>query len=279
MARAEELVGRRRLLTGLAAAVAVALIALIVGVMRHDGSNGDLRTAAGASTTNTTPDAGTAGGPAPAGGESPTTIGASVLGTQFVNTTTTVAPQVGGSTVITGPANKQTPATGAPAQGTTPTTALVCRNSTNPKCGDFRWDPQPKPDQPAQMTITASPAQPKVGEKVTFKVVVDDPDDVHPMHCYANWDYGDTRSVSQHCDFAQGGPPQCQNRHGPWTPPEAAPGHSEEQGGFALEHTYDSPGTYNVKFTYEPELTTCYDPYASSAVGNLSLTVLPAPPV
>jgi hypothetical protein len=280
MTRAEELTARRRLVTGLGIAVAVALVALVVGIMRGDGSDSGLRTAAGAATTDSAPDAGA--GALPSDGQTATTAGASVLGTQFTNTTTTVPSQTTVPPVITGTAARLSPTNGPATPqgpGSTATTALVCRNSTNPKCGQFRWDPPPKANEPAQMAITASPAQPKVGEKVTFKVTIDDPDDASPAYCYWLWDYGDTHNLSTHCDYGPGGAPQCQGRYGPWTPPAATPGHYEDHDNLALEHTYDSPGNYTVKFTYNASYAGCYDPYASDAVGTMSLTVLPAPPV
>ena len=35
-----------------------------------------------------------------------------------------------------------------------PTTTLPCRNSTDPACGPFRWDPAPAPNQPVAVSYT-----------------------------------------------------------------------------------------------------------------------------
>src|SRR4051794_35004310 len=174
-ARAEEVASRRRVLVGLGAAVAVALIALIVGVTRDDGSNSDVRTAAGAATTETAPEAGTGG--APAAGQTTPTVGASVLGIQFTNsTTTTAAIPPGAHTVITG-GPRQAPVGPAPAaaSGSPASTALPCRNSTNPACGNFSWDPPPGDNRPIEWRLTYSPQNPKTGEKVTFQLHATDP--------------------------------------------------------------------------------------------------------
>src|SRR5207237_8555999 len=54
------------------------------------------------------------------------------------------------------------------------TTTLICRDSTNPACGAFRWDPPPAPDHPLTVTVTYSPAHPPVaGPRTCHYVNVD----------------------------------------------------------------------------------------------------------
>lgn len=82
------------------------------------------------------------------------------------------------STVTT--IRRSTPSTAAtsPPRATTSstTTTLLCRNSVDPACGPFRWDPPLPPNQPLTVKVTHTPATPKAGETVTFRVVVDDAD-------------------------------------------------------------------------------------------------------
>lgn len=55
---------------------------------------------------------------------------------------------------------------------------LVCRNSTNPDCGEFYWDPDPGPNAPLTIEIEMDPINPEPGKPVTFTITVDDPDAV-----------------------------------------------------------------------------------------------------
>lgn len=59
-----------------------------------------------------------------------------------------------------------------PSGNSTPT----CRNAVAPACGPFRWDPAPPANAPIVVTVTMSPAKPRVGEEVVFHVHAEDPD-------------------------------------------------------------------------------------------------------
>src|SRR3712207_6243843 len=59
---------------------------------------------------------------------------------------------------------------------TTTTAARVCRNSTDPACGQFFWDPAPTGNQPLNVQITTSPPNPRAGQEVAFTVSLHDPD-------------------------------------------------------------------------------------------------------
>jgi len=93
----------------------------------------------------------------------------------------------------------------------------VCRNSIDPACGRFRWDPQPGADSPVDISVTYSPALPRVGQEVTVTVHARDADarvgDVTMM-------YGDERASlippasTVACDAEPAGP---------WTPPARTP--------------------------------------------------------
>src|SRR5438067_7268354 len=132
----------------------------------------------------------------------------------------------------------------------TTTTALVCRNSFNPKCGPFRWDPQPV-NQPMTATVTYSPQNPKTGETVTFHLTAADPDaDVSapdPASCGSSFsanspNWGD-RSIREPCGH---GDVVCDaSPTGPWTPPAPKPGQIAQD----YTHVYEDPGTFVTSFT------------------------------
>ena len=178
---------------------------------------------------------------------------------------TTVAPEPTPPPPVAPPAP---PAVAPPAPPPPPTAAptLVCRNSVDPACGPWHWDPAPAPNQPLRLSIVATPVQAKVGEVVTFTVTWADPD--------ANLDRGtvlfyggdeDTRLI----------PPLTMFRcFGPWTPPAARPG----SGTLTFKHVYRSPGTYKADFIAEARSVdytteTCGDPYASEGTVSVTITV------
>jgi hypothetical protein len=273
MTRAAELVGRRRLLTGLGVAVAVALIALVAGVMRND-SGGDVRTAAGTASSPSTPDA--ASDTTPSAGGTATTIGASVLGTQFTNTTTTtIAAQPSAQTVITGPRSQPTSPSAGPRTNATPgTTATTsgpstqpCRNSYSAACGPFRWDPDPGPNEDITAQFSYSPPNPRAGEQVSFRIVSHDVDAMPVGVCSAN--FGNGGFV---CDpRPQVDPSFCKKQYGPWTPPARQEGSNDE----TLTNTYTQPGTYDVTINVRSAAGECNNPYASTL--QLTATVIVTP--
>jgi hypothetical protein len=251
---------RRHLLAGLAAAVVVTLIAAIPGVLTNSGG-GDRRVRAAAAparaegppsgTVNDAPGATVAPQP-DAGSASPTTPGhpdAQVLGVTFERTSTTsVTP------VVTPPRS----------DATTTTTASKpsCRNSTEPSCGAFRWDPDPGPNQPATGTVTATQSAP--GQPVSFRVQASDPDAEPVAIC--NISFGDGNNVV--CDpRPRMDPSSCPKQYGPWTPPAAQRGELDTTN----EHTYQ-PGKYDVSFDVRSAMNDCNNPYASTV--TLTATVV-----
>ena len=242
--RADALQRRRRIVTGLAIAVAVVLVAAIPGVLAASGGGTKkVQTAAGPATTSST------------SVEAPGVV---------TPVTETVPPATTTSTP---------PATTTTSVKRTTSTTIVCRNSYNPACGPFHWDP-PVQDLGATMTITWTPSQPKVGEKVTFRVVIEDPDDPSPHYTYKQWDYGEANGQIQDGDISQD---TCENRYGPWTPPQPAPGRYEQEGGYGLEYTFSGAGPHNVYMGYNPGGPNwCYDPYnMGTASGKAVVTVSP----
>jgi hypothetical protein len=156
---------------------------------------------------------------------------------------------------------------------TTTTTALVCRNSYNPKCGPFRYDPPPV-SHPITVSISFSPPNPTTGEKVAIHVVADSPD-AGVGNYNVTWGdsrppIGGARIVDPLCDGTPARP-----RYGPWDPPPRHPGHEE----FDFDATYDKAGSYPVSFSIQSSPTCGEDDvYHSQGEANATLTVT-GPPV
>lgn len=157
---------------------------------------------------------------------------------------------------------RQTPP--APGPSVAPTTT-VCRNSDDPACGPFRWDPKPT-NQPAQLTIGV-PDTIVAGELVQLTLTMSDPDGPVPFECVAvNLDRPGTSTGS--CSVTR---EVCPTRHGPWAPP--AP-----DGGRATTTTavqFDETGTYEIRVTVDPP-TGCdnVDPYRSGATATRTVEVV-----
>jgi cytoskeletal protein RodZ len=244
-ARADRLWWRRQAwFAGAAAAVAVLLVATsVLAWPRSDGRDTELNAVDRADETTTTV----------------------VLET----TTTTVASETTTTTMQAPPA--VTPPTTRPATASpTTTTALVCRNSHDPRCGPFYWDPAPGPNEPSTTTITYAPASPRVGETVTFTVRWSDPDGPYGS-LTTEYSWGDGRQATQHADVAGDG--RCREFYGPWTPPKREP-HSSTWD--APGYTYEQPGTYTFSVSSGVDKGGCYEPgnpYRSPTSGSATVTV------
>ena len=267
--RAQQFVDRPRLVVGLCAAVAIALIAAIPGLRSGDGGGRSVRAQAlepyATTTTSTTMLAGVgivspvAPPPAPdaAPAETTTTAPAQVLGIAFTRATTTTtvaskaAPKPAGATTTT-----------IAPKGSPPTS--TCRNSYDPACGPFRWDPAPGPNQPITGGVTAS--QPAPGAKVTFTVTGEDPDAAPLQVC--NVDFGD--GSGYHCDPTPvADPSACPKQYGPWTPPAKNDGKLDSP----WDHTYSNAGSYHVTFEVFSAMQDCNNPYASEAMLQADIVV------
>lgn len=143
-----------------------------------------------------------------------------------------------------------------------PATTLACRNSSDPRCGPFRWDPPPEPNQ---ALVVDSPRVDPDGAAVKFTFDVSDPD--HPVsdNC-AHLDYGDGQGEPFPCN-----PVPCPATFGPWTPPPREAGQRQ----FVFRHTYSQPGEYTAKFTFRNDRDRCPDPYGGSRSGTIVVTVGP----
>lgn len=174
---------------------------------------------------------------------------------------------------------------GGGGEGTTTTTTATtttttieikpCRNSQEPRCGAFSWDPPAGPDRP--LTIEVKAPNPKVGEPAVFKVTVVDPD--HPVSDYCSEvRFGDgVLGDAAHADAAADGgcspPPTADCPHfGPWTPPPRQPGVYQRE----YTHTYTTAATYTVTFTFRSvskDRCLAVDPYASESTRTVDVTV------
>jgi len=155
----------------------------------------------------------------------------------------------------------------------TPRATLPCRNSTDPACGPFRWDPPPGPDQPLEIQVTYSPSAPRVGEEVAFVV---------------SFRQGDSRIARDSVTIAFGDerqpliipPLSCATPQpaptGPWTPPRA----TSDAFVVTHRHAYDRHGDYtfhvyaaSAEFLSSP---VCEAPYASQGTATVTVHVAEA---
>lgn len=241
--RGHQLRLRRRALRGVAAALVVIAAAVPVAALNdnHDAQN--QRVATGPDSVVTT--------------------------TSSETSSTSTAPEPSTSVPDTAPTTisvtDATPTTTAPRPTTT--TGVVCRNSTDSRCGPLRWDPAPGPNQPATLTVTYQPEHPVAGQEVVFTLVHRDPDSA-TAPIVESWSFGEGQSGGG--TMAACAPPE---KFGPWTPPDPRPGlHTE-----TLRHTYSGPGTFVARF--RSVAGACGgDPYASTAEGAVTVTVLEQQP-
>lgn len=240
---------------------AVALGVLLIGgvtgyVLRDDGSKAPAtKVLSGAFTPPTT----TARGAAPAATTTivPVAPTARASDARASEPTTTVR-----STGTTAPA------------GTAP--APVCRNSTDPRCGPFRWDGVVA-NQGMTLDLRWSPANPEIGQAVTFTLTASDPD-APADGFFQSYGFGDGGAL-----IADDFPEEC-DRYGPWSLPAPKPGRWVA----TYTHTYSRTGTFQAWFTRSsrtPGLPGCVDkerdlgdPWASSATIKASITVAPPSP-
>lgn len=182
-----------------------------------------------------------------------------------VATTTTTAPAPLAAAAV----STTTTTVAAP---TTTTTVDPCRNSTDPTCGPFRFDPQPGADNPMTVQVTIEPAAPVAGQPMVFHLTLTDPDGV--SYDGTNFNFGNSG--------IGGSTPEPCAKFGPWDPPARDPASATQT--LNVTHTYFEAGTYTATFAFDAGPFDCVDsvtgrgdrPYASSATGTLTVTVSPA---
>lgn len=184
----------------------------------------------------------------------------------------------------TGPASTMTEATtstsdppsttasaGAPPTTTTdqvpiPVAAPSCRNSTDPRCGPFRWDPEPSANRPLEVDVSFVPAEPSAGEGVVFTVTAVDPDGpLFRASCVNSRAFDDGEEPTPVCF----GPCSDEERHGPWDPPAAARTELSE----VHRHTSAEPGVDMVCFAFNVGDACERNPYLSAGRAGTFVTV------
>ena len=155
---------------------------------------------------------------------------------------------------------------------TTPSTAIApapapaqgCRNSSDPACGPFRYDP-PLTNAGAKLEIVkVEPATPKAGDTVTFTLHATDPDSFIPSGGFCGGaSYGDGEASKCGPSCAGTGP-----QFGPWDPPPARPGDST----FTVSHAYAKPGSYTAIFSITADQC---GPRSSDASASIRVQVSP----
>jgi hypothetical protein len=179
----------------------------------------------------------------------PTSTTTSTIATVSSTTANTTVP---GRTVLTQPV--------LPGTAATTTTVTACRNSVDPACGQFRWDPAPPAVNAIPIGVLAINGQP--GADVAIGIDLDVP-------ALLDIDYGDgtteTRLVA---------PEPCPGTPaGPWSWPtlagaEVAP----------LQHTYVAEGSYSVTVIARPvEFCGHASPYTDGVAGGIATISLEPP--
>ena len=174
-----------------------------------------------------------------------------------------------GPTVVPAPSATETKtAASAPKPTPTTTAAPACRNSTDPACGEFRWDPAPR-NQPATLTVTAPDRTIVVDEQVELALDMSDPDGRVTLACYSV--SLDRPGLSTGSCAAENH--DCPERYGPWSPPAGQP----SSAGATTVVEFHEPGTYTVTVDVAPaDGCDNVDPYRSGARTSITVEVQPA---
>jgi hypothetical protein len=134
-----------------------------------------------------------------------------------------------------------------PLPSPTPTKSapLVCRNSFDPRCSTFRWDPQPHANQPIKWNDPSASRVDHGNNPTPWTIegsasVIDD-------GFSHDWDidWGDGTNSGNF--YHSSGHPPCFTGYGPWDPPTYAYAGRNPTG--LLHHSYEAPGRYTVTVT------------------------------
>lgn len=175
------------------------------------------------------------------------------------------APAPAAPTTAPAPAPAPTP---APTTTAAPPTTTACRNSTDPACGEFSWDPQPGPYE-VEVYAVSTPIAATAGEPVTFAVDYVDPAGPDAQGACLNWWVSDPAVVNtSSCEVIA---TSCA-RTGPHDPP--AP--SSERIPLERTITFETPGEHEVRI--EGNIGThladgCESPYRNTFTRTFTITV------
>jgi hypothetical protein len=185
--------------------------------------------------------------------------------------TTTAVPPTAVATSTTPPPRAAASVVSTTTTVATTTTLDPCRNSTDAKCGPFRFDPQPGADRPMTVDVSAEPVAPVAGQPMVFHITLTDPDGV--SHNASTFNFGNS-------GIGESSPGSCA-KFGRWDPPATDPASATET--LDVGHTYFEAGTYTATFFFDAGPFDCVDsvsgrgdrPYASSATGTVTVQVSP----
>jgi hypothetical protein len=155
-----------------------------------------------------------------------------------------------------------------------PPTVPPCRDSVDPACGPFTWDPAPVvPQAELRFLLPSEPA--RVGVPYELVVELTDPGTMPSFNCASGVAVDPTPS-SQYPIITLAGcvyePLECPTRYGPWTPPAPRGGSVRT----SVTITFDEPGSYGVAASARrPLLCDNVDPYGTDASGSAVVQVVP----
>ena len=155
-------------------------------------------------------------------------------------------PQTGVPRQGRAPAGAPVPApSGAPAA--TPRRAPAptpppCRNSFEPRCGDFLWDPSP-PNASARIEVRFDPPQPRAGQPVTVTLRGEDPDALTGSFTFNSNCRSDTFGICNVSVLPGCGPvPGTTKPYGRWDPPTPPSTHLRLSVSWSV--VFDTPGNH-----------------------------------
>ena len=155
----------------------------------------------------------------------------------------------------------------APAPPPTSPPTTTCRNSTDPSCGEFRWDPQPE-SRPVEVFTVSAPGGASVGEPVTFAVDYVDPAGPDADGACLNWWNSEDAIETSSCQVVA---TSC-DRTGPHDPPARR----TERIRRSYTVTFDTPGEHVVRIegniaTHLPD--GCESPYRNTFTRSFTIVV------
>jgi hypothetical protein len=176
---------------------------------------------------------------------------------------------VGSSTASTSDSTPTTAGEAASTDGTTTSTtstALVCRNSNDPACGPFSFDPSPH-NQPITGSLSLD-GEARAGQPVGLTVFASDPDS-DPHLCFDGQATVDQPSfeLPGRCVFAQCA--TAYEGYGPHDPPPPQGGGDATQ---SVTLTFPQPGSYVLRAPLVSR-SGCDSPYDSTTEVQLAVTV------
>ncbi len=151
-------------------------------------------------------------------------------------------------TAISRPARATAGATagapGAAPAGAPGAAPAPCRNSFEPRCGDFLWDPSP-PNASARMEVRFDPPQPRAGQPVTVTLRGEDPDALTGSFTFNSNCRSDTFGICNVSVIPGCAPPPgtpTTKPYGSWDPPTPPAAPLRQSVSWSV--VFDTPGSH-----------------------------------